>query len=160
MRDVPRHAGGWQLKDAVIRRATSADIPAMSQIRLAVRENVLSDPGRITVQMYQDYLEKLGRGWVAELNGTIVAFCYADREHASIWALFVQPGFEGNGFAKRLLKLAVDWLFELGHQSVELDTTPDTRADRFYVRQGWTRGVASARSVPFRLSRTVAKTHA
>lgn len=99
--------------------------------------------------MYRDYLEKLGRGWVAELNGRVVAFCYADRKHASIWALFVQPGFEGNGLAQRLLKLAVDWLFELGWESVELDTTPGTRADKFYVRQGWTREIASATSVRF-----------
>ena len=148
------------MKNPVIRQATCDDIPAMSQIRLAVRENVLSDPGRITVQMYQDYLEKLGRGWVAEVDGTLVAFSYADRENASIWALFVQPGFEGYGLGKRLLKLAVDWLFELGHQSVELDTTPDTRADRFYVQQGWTRGVASARSVPFTLAKPLVATNA
>lgn len=141
------------MKDPVIRQATCADIPAMSQIRLAVRENVLSHPSRVTEQMYQDYLEKLGRGWVAELDGEIVAFCYADREHASIWALFVQPGFEGNGLAKHLLKLAVNWLFELGHQSVKLDTTAHTRADRFYVMQGWTRASVSPTSARFTFSR-------
>lgn len=131
----------------------------MSKIRLAVRENVLSDPSRITEQMYLDYLEKQGRGWVAEVDGRVIAFSYADREHASIWALFVQPEFEGNGLAKRLLNLAVDWLFELGWESVELDTTPGTRADRFYVMQGWTRGVASARSVPFTLAKPLVGTN-
>lgn len=125
----------------------------MSKIRLSVRENVLSDPSRITGQMYEDYLENLGRGWVAEMDGRVIAFCYADREHASIWALFVQQEYEGNGAAKRLLKLAVDWLFELGWESVELDTTPDTRADRFYLRQGWTRGMAGATSVRFSLAK-------
>lgn len=47
---------------ATFRPATVADIPAMSRIRLAVTENVLSDPSRVTEQMYRDYLEPLGRG--------------------------------------------------------------------------------------------------
>jgi hypothetical protein len=29
----------------------------MSRIRFSVTENVLSDPGRITRQMYEDYLD-------------------------------------------------------------------------------------------------------
>ncbi len=112
----------------------------MSAIRLAVRENVLSNPARVTPQMYRDYLDTLGRGWVCELDGEIVGFSYAAHEDASIWALFVQPAFEGRGIARRLLGLATDYLFSLGKQQVVLSTTADTRADRFYAAQGWTRG--------------------
>ncbi|WP_307730920.1 GNAT family N-acetyltransferase [Pseudoduganella chitinolytica] len=119
------------------RRATAADIPAMSAIRLAVTENVLSDPSRVTLAMYEDYLDRAGRGWVAELDGTIAAFCYADRADASIWALFVQPGYEGRGMAKHLLGLATDWLFAQGHERIRLATGAGTRADRFYAAQGW-----------------------
>lgn len=93
---------------AILRQATTIDIPAMSKIRLSVKENVLSNPARITEQMYQDYLAYLGRGWVAEVDGDVVAFCYAERENSSIWALFVFPEYEGQGLAKHLLKLAVD----------------------------------------------------
>lgn len=121
------------------RQANSSDIPSMSAIRLAVAENTLSDPARITVQMYEDYLEKSGRGWVAESKGEIVAFCYADGEKSSIWALFVSPAHQGCGFAKTLLRLAVEWLFELGHDCVRLSTGAGTRADRFYEAQGWLR---------------------
>jgi GNAT superfamily N-acetyltransferase len=121
------------------RRAVSADIPAMSAIRLSVRENVLSDPARVTLQMYEDYLDQDGRGWVGEIDGVVVAFSYADRHKASIWALFVSPQHEGLGLGKALLGLAVGWLFELGHARVRLGTTPGTRADRFYQAQGWTR---------------------
>lgn len=124
---------------AEYRRARSADIPAMSRIRLSVRENVLSDPKRVTAQMYEDYLEKDGRGWVAEIGGEIAAFCYADKNDGSIWALFVDPEKEGRGLAKTLLHLAVDWIFEIGHASAKLDTGAHTRADRFYALQGWTR---------------------
>jgi len=122
-----------------LRRATVADIPAMSRIRLAVRENALSNPARITEQMYRDYLDTLGRGWVAELAGEIIGFSYADRTDGSIWALFVDPPREGLGAGKRLLRLAVDWLFEIGYDQVRLGTAAHTRADRFYAAQGWTR---------------------
>ena len=50
------------------RPATVADIPALSAIRLAVQENRLSDPARITRQMYEDYLDRLGRTWVYTLT--------------------------------------------------------------------------------------------
>ena len=40
----------------IFRQACLEDIPAMSKIRLAVTENALSDPSRITQQMYEDYL--------------------------------------------------------------------------------------------------------
>ncbi len=121
------------------RQATVADIPAMSRIRIAVRENALSNPGRITEKMYVDYLEALGRGWVAERDGEIIGFSYADRTDSSIWALFVDPAREGLGAGKQLLRLAVDWLFEIGNDEIRLGTAAHTRADRFYAAQGWTR---------------------
>jgi len=122
------------------RRAVEADVPALMRIRLAVRENRLSNPARVTPAMCIDYLDKLGRGWVAELDGEIIGFSYADRTDASIWALFVDPAHEGRGAGKQLLRLAADWLFEIGHDEVRLGTQANTRADRFYAAQGWTRG--------------------
>lgn len=134
------------------RRATVQDIPAMSAIRLAVTENVLSDPSRVTEQMYRDYLDLLGRGWVAERDGVIAGFCYADSEHSSIWALFMAQQYEGQGIARRLLQLAVDWLFDQGSECVRLTTTAGTRADAFYARQGWTRGMLNEREAVFTLT--------
>ena len=125
----------------------------MSRIRLAVTENVLSDPSRVTLEMYKDFLEKSGRGWVAEDRGEIVAFCYADKDNASIWALFVQPGHEGRALAKTLLKLAVDWLFATGHETVSLSTGANTRADRFYAAQGWLRQPISASEIAYSLNK-------
>jgi GNAT superfamily N-acetyltransferase len=125
----------------------------MSRMRLDVTENVLRDPTRITVEMYEDYLEKSGRGWVAESAGEVVAFCYADKINASIWALFVKPGHEGRGLGKALLQQAADWLFELGHERVHLTTGADTRADRFYAAQGWRRNPAGASDIGYSLTR-------
>jgi GNAT superfamily N-acetyltransferase len=126
----------------------------MSRIRLSVRENVLSDPARVTLQMYRDYLDTLGRGWVCELDGEVVGFSYAAVEDASIWALFVLPEFEGRGIAKRLLALATSYLFDQGNDKLILSTTADTRADRFYTAQGWVRGaMKDAVEVHFTLQR-------
>jgi GNAT superfamily N-acetyltransferase len=135
----------------LFRQAIRTDIPAMSRIRLSVTENTLSDPTRITEQMYEDYLERLGRGWVAVNDSEIVAFCYADKVNASIWALFVCPGHEGRGLGKSLLKRAADWLFETGYDRIHLTTTANTRADRFYAAQGWLRQPVSSSEIAYSL---------
>ena len=134
---------------AEFRQALAGDIPQMARIRLAVTENVLRDPARVSMQMYEDFLEKDGRGWVAQIDGETVAFSYANRIDGSIWALFVDPDFEGQGLAKRLLALATDWLFSLGFAQVTLSTGLDTRAARFYTRQGWRRVVSTGDDVGF-----------
>lgn len=122
------------------RAATETDIPAMSEIRLAVTENALSDPGKLPPAIYSDYLERLGKGWVCECDGRIAGFSYAAKADSSIWALFVRPGYEGLGIGKALLGLAVDYLFSLGNDKVVLSTTAHTRADKFYAASGWQRG--------------------
>ena len=122
------------------REAVEADIEAMSVIRLAVTENRLSDPARITRAMYVDYLDRLGKSWVCEANGVIAGFASADKTDASVWALFVSPAHEGMGIGKQLLALLADYLFALGHDKIVLSTGADTRADVFYASQGWERG--------------------
>lgn len=123
----------------------------MARIRLAVKENILSDPTKVTLQMYRDYLDVRGRGWVCRSGRTIVGFAYASRDDASIWALFIQPGHEGRGIGRKLLAFAVDWLFGLGHPAIVLDTGRATRAERFYARAGWLRNAdAGGRNVQFR----------
>jgi GNAT superfamily N-acetyltransferase len=122
------------------RPATEADVFSMSTVRLAVNENKLRDPTRITYDMYVDYLDRLGRTWVCEIDGVIAGFGSADKGESFIWALFVDPAHEGRGIGKRLLALMVDYLFGLGHDSITLSTGADTRADAFYAAQGWRRG--------------------
>jgi GNAT superfamily N-acetyltransferase len=139
------------------REATISDISAMADIRLLVKENVLSNPARVTLKMYQDYLDLLGRGWVCEIDGKVVGFSYAAKEDSSIWALFVLPEYEGRGVGKGLLKLAVAWLFSLGNETVKLGTSANTRADRFYAAQGWIRGeMKDDIEVGYRLARDIA----
>jgi GNAT superfamily N-acetyltransferase len=141
---------------ATYRQATVADIPAMSRIRLAVNENRLRDPGRITRQMYEEFLERDGRGWVAQIDGATVAFCYANRTDGSIWALFVEPRYEGRGLARGLLALATDWLFALGFNALKLSTGAGTRADGFYAHLGWERADGDGADVDYVFRRAAA----
>ncbi|RNF30533.1 GCN5 family acetyltransferase [Massilia aurea] len=141
------------LAPATFRRATLDDIPEISRVRLAVNENRLLDPSRVSRQMYEDFLERDGCGWIAQVDGATVAFSYANKLDGSIWALFVDPAHEGKGLAKALLGLATAWLFESGYALITLDTGAGTRADLFYARQGWTRDDASAADVRYTLAR-------
>jgi GNAT superfamily N-acetyltransferase len=119
-----------------LRQAYAADVPAMQRVRLALRENMLSDPARITESDYVAVLDELGRTWVIETDGRIAAFATGYRS-GSIWALFVHPDHEGCGYGKALLAKVVDWLWSLGHRRIWLTTAPGTRAEHFYVAQGW-----------------------
>lgn len=108
----------------------------MRRVRLAVRENTLSDPTRITEADYVAALEDLGRTWVVETDGEIVAFA-SGYNTGSVWALFVHPDHESRGYGKALHSTMVNWLWSQGHTRLWLTTDPGTRAERFYISQGW-----------------------
>jgi GNAT superfamily N-acetyltransferase len=120
-----------------LRLATHADIPAMQRIRLAVRENVLSDPSRVTDADVAEHLETLGRGWVAERGDEIVGFAFGRTSDGEIWALFVDPDHEGLGAGALLHDTMVAWLFAQGLKRLTLGTGRGTRAEGFYLRRGW-----------------------
>lgn len=136
-----------------VRVATLDDIPAMHALRLAVRENVLSDPARVQPQHYRRMLEEDGAGWVYEEGGRITGFGIADHRRRNIWALFVAPGCEQRGIGRSLLAAMVSWLCERSGQTVWLSTMPGTRAERFYRAAGWRQtGVEPSGELRFELS--------
>ena len=61
----------------VFREATLTDIPAITDIRMSVTENVLSDPGKVTPAICADYLCVTGKGWLCEVDGEVVGFSIA-----------------------------------------------------------------------------------
>jgi GNAT superfamily N-acetyltransferase len=78
----------------------------------------------------------------------------ADKADWSIFALFVLAEYEGRGLGSRLLRLALDWLWDSGAERVWLSTSPGTRAARFYARQGWIQtGDAGYGDVRFEIAR-------
>ena len=117
--------------------ATQADIPDMHRIRMSVLENRLSDPTRVQARHYNALVERDGRAWVAEVDGRIVGFAAADLLRATVWALFVEPGYEGRGIGRQLHDRMMSWLFGSGATRVWLTTGPATRAERFYRQAGW-----------------------
>jgi GNAT superfamily N-acetyltransferase len=122
------------------REAVGEDMPAISRVRFAVRENILTPEqlrarGITEESMAASFLTT-AKGWVAEYDSEIVGFSIADREEATVFALFILPEFEGRGIGSRLLNLAVDWLGKNGVARAWLTTGPNTKAARFYVRRG------------------------
>jgi GNAT superfamily N-acetyltransferase len=62
-------------------------------------------------------------------------------------------GHEGQGLGKALLKQAVGWLFDMGHDSVHLITGANTRAGRCYAAQGWKRQPICATDIEYSLTK-------
>jgi GNAT superfamily N-acetyltransferase len=120
-----------------VREATAADIDAMHQIRLAVRENVLSDPRKVLPDHYYRFLGATGKSWVYVVKEQVVGFAAADSRSGNIWALFVHPDFERQGIGRQLHETMMQWLFGTGCDRAWLTTQPNSRADFFYHHAGW-----------------------
>jgi GNAT superfamily N-acetyltransferase len=121
----------------IFREAEINDIPQMHEVRIAVKENILPNPDLITKNDYENFLLKRGKGWVCEINDRVVGFAIVDLIENNIWALFVQPEFEGNGIGKKLHNKMLDWYFSQTKKTVWLGTSPNTRAEKFYRKNGW-----------------------
>lgn len=121
----------------IFREATTNDISQMHVIRIAVKENILPDPSLITPTDYENFLTARGKGWVCEIDNTIVGFAIIDLKEKNIWALFVSPAHERKGIGKQLQKIMLDWYFDNYDETIWLGTSPGTRAESFYRSSGW-----------------------
>ena len=119
-----------------IRRAAHAEIPRLFEIRLAVTENPLIDPTRVTAADCAWFIDH-SDVWVWDEDGIVRGFSAADPRDGSIWALFVEPGHDGRGIGRALLKAACDTLRRSGHATATLGTGAGTRAEGFYRAAGW-----------------------
>jgi GNAT superfamily N-acetyltransferase len=120
----------------MIRQATLSEIPRLIEIRAAVRENRLSDPGRVTLADYAWHITHAPIH-VWDDAGLIKGMSAGDPRDGSIWALFVDPAFEGQGIGQALILAACTSIAAAGHRTARLSTDPGTRAERFYLRNGW-----------------------
>jgi GNAT superfamily N-acetyltransferase len=118
-----------------LRLATRDDIAEMHRIRMAVRENRLVSTV-ITLDDYANHLAGESRSWVAVLDGRIAGFAVGDLARANIWALFVDPLYEGLGIGRALHDVMLAWMHETV-PVVWLTTERGTRAERFYREAGW-----------------------
>ena len=123
----------------LLRQAVRADVPGIQRVRHSVRENVLRSRSSIPDEEVVAFIERFGRGWVVvDDRDEVLAFAFGDARDGNIWALFVDPDHEGRGYGSMLHDEMVDWLWSQGLTRLWLSTDPDTRAERFYRRAGWT----------------------
>jgi len=139
----------------LIREARITDIPAIQRVRHAVIENRLSDPALVTDRDCEEYMFQRGRGWVCETEGMIVGFAIADLKEHNIWALFIDPAFEGRGIGRQLHDMMLDWYFSQTKETLWLSTAPQTRAEKFYRRAGWQEtGIHGKNEIRFEMNYT------
>lgn len=137
----------------IIREATIEDIPQIQIVRNSVKENMLSDPNLVTDADCMDFIITRGKGWVCEIDKQIVGFAIADLKENNIWALFLDPKFEGKGIGQLLHHTMLDWYFTQTKNTVWLGTAFDTRAEKFYRKAGWVEvGTHGSKEIKFEMS--------
>ena len=127
----------YRINSMIFREATINDIPQLNSIRIVVKENILPNPSLITPNDYENFLTVRGKGWVCEVDNTIIGFAIIDLKEHNIWALFVNPDHERKGIGKQLQKIMLNWYFEQYDETLWLGTSPGTRAEIFYRISGW-----------------------
>jgi GNAT superfamily N-acetyltransferase len=137
----------------IFREATVADIRQMQIVRHSVKENVLSNPDLVTDKDCEEYITLRGKGWVCEIENTIVGFAIADLLEHNIWALFVMPEYEKRGIGKKMHNIMLHWYFSQTDETVWLSTASGTRAEKFYRTCGWIEvGITKTDEIKFELS--------
>lgn len=82
----------------IFREATKGDIKQIFVVQYSVKENMLSEADLVDESICESYLTERGKGWVCEINGVIVGFAIADLKDNNIWALFLKPEYERQGY--------------------------------------------------------------
>lgn len=121
----------------MIRKATVADRPRITEVRLAVRENRLSAASQAKVDRTADWIFTNAAFWVWEEGGAVQGFSVADPRDGTIFGLFIHPDYESRGIARALLPHACEDLRAAGFTVAKLTTGAGTRAERFYRTNGW-----------------------
>ena len=137
----------------MIREAVIDDIKQIQSVRNSVKENTLSNPNLVTDKDCEEFLTIRGKGWVYEINKQVVGFSIVDLENNNVWALFLSPEFESQGIGKQLHDIMIDWYFAQTKKNIWLGTSPNTRAEIFYRRSGWTEiGVLGKGEIKFEMT--------
>lgn len=138
----------------IFREAILQDIDQIQIVRNSVKENTLSDPGLVTNKDCEEFLFERGKGWVCEIDHTIVGFAIADLKENNIWALFLDPNFEKKGIGRKLHQMMMDWYFSQTNEKVWLGTAFNTRAEEFYRKAGWTEaGTNGSKEIKFEMTK-------
>ncbi len=118
----------------IIREAGISDIKQLHEVRMSVKENVLSNPLLILEKNYEEFLTVHGKGWLCEIENLVVSFAIVDMAKNNIWALFVRPEYEGKGIGKKLHQEMLNWYFDKTKEKVWLGTSPGTRELKPFIK--------------------------
>ncbi len=136
----------------VIREAKTTDIKRIQFVRNSVTENTLSNPDLVSDADCEEFIIVRGKGWVCEINNEIVGFSIADLKENNIWALFLLPEYEKQGIGRQLHDIMLDWYFKQTKNNVWLGTSPNTRAEKFYRKAGWTEVGKHGKEIKFEMT--------
>ncbi|MCG8571464.1 MAG: GNAT family N-acetyltransferase [Spirochaetes bacterium] len=78
--------------------------------------------------------------FLAELNGKLIGFiiCFSKKDDGYISVLTIIPEYRGKGFSKKLIKKAVDYLQDNGHDLIKLKVEKNnSRAIQLYKELGF-----------------------
>lgn len=129
---------------AAIRRAAASDVAACVRIRGRTRENAISREqlaayGITEASWRQDVQTGALLGWVCEIAGETVGYCFGVRGSGEIAVLALLPAAEGQGLGRQLLHRTVQDLQALGFERLFLGCSADpaSRSYGFYRHLGW-----------------------
>jgi ribosomal protein S18 acetylase RimI-like enzyme len=141
---------------ARIRPAKPSDVPALFAVRTAVRENYLSREQLAQLGVTEGSISRMIAAspcaWVVTNNDDVVGFSMVDIPDACLFAAFVLPVHEGQGFGRKLVLAAENVLFQ-HHVEIWLETDKNSRAAGFYRHLGWGNG-HQAKGNQIRLTKT------
>ena len=125
-----------------IQRALPEEADLLSQIAFAAKSywgypKRWLEIWRPQLTFNSEYFEN-SESWVAEINGSLVAFYTLLEKDGSSWLenLFVSPACIGQGVGKRLFLHAIELARERGFQTLRLEADPN--AVGFYEKMGMT----------------------
>ena len=121
----------------IFREARTSDIPQIQVVRNAVKENMLSNPALVTDEDCDNFINKRGKGWVCIIDDAVVGFSIVDMVDHNVWALFVHPDHDRKGIGRKLHDEMINWYFNQTDTTIWLGTAPNTRAEAFYRKAGW-----------------------
>lgn len=131
-----------QIPAVTVRRATSADVPALYVVVHEAYLLYVPRIGRMPAPMTADYSEAVqsGQAWVAEADGQVLGLIVlvVNRGYLLVENIAVQPSAQRRGIGARLLALAEDEARANGLGEIRLYTNEGmTENLAYYPRHGY-----------------------
>ncbi|MNJ35287.1 Acetyltransferase (GNAT) family protein [compost metagenome] len=132
------------MENITYRPATPDDVALCISIRGMTRENAFSEEELralgITAESWSAaIIEGRSSGVIACVGGSMIGYCFGERDTGEITVLALLPEYEGRGIGKTLLRLSIDELRLVGYERLFLAcaSDPNVRSYGFYRHLGW-----------------------